>query len=432
MQTVKTIRLFYVLYTAYTLFVMLISDYKPIYAYTGLVLMWNAYGLFELGYRSKRNTAAANESTENKPMYYRFPFASIQSWSPIKKMITTAFAWLCTILCARFYTGRSFSSVISGMFGGASAYMNYQRYFASSNLGTFSLSKIPYILMLAFLTVSMIWMVLSTILCKKENKWWDYFFLIGIVMAYLFFGSARGTNFETYIVFVVFSFCFLQKANELEKRKKIYILIVILLGILMVSIYRFVLHDRGTEFNNIICPEIQHDPSKLISRIFPNFVNIATSLFSYLGYGIYVIGVTLKDVCFASSSNIVGSVFPGGVKIITGSSIQSTLGQTINLGARWIPDYVLLINLLGIPLCFVSFIVLGRFAATINFRSYPQLLKEVLHTLVFIEMLSLPVGNFLLSSSSNELMVLFAMAWLIQDRYFVAKVKRSPSLRIGN
>lgn len=427
MRTVKTVRMFYLIYTIYTLFIMSVSNYKISHVFAGLLFLWLSFAFFKIGFKTKMRPFPFQEDRNNGviEVSHEFPLASIQEWKPLKKAIISAVCWACAIMCARFYTGRNFISVISGILGGQSAYLNYQRYFSSSNISSFTFAKIPYIFMLAFLTIIMIWNVLSTLLCKKNTKWWDYIFLISNVASYLYFGLARGTNFETYVVFILFAYCLLQKANGIERRKKIkYITITAIIGIIMVSIYRLVLSDRGIEFRNSICQEILFNDQSFFGRYFPTLTNIAISLFSYLGYGIYTIGVTVSDICFESLSNLFGSFVPMGNDLIVGNTLEGILRQTIHIGVRWVPDYIKLIDALGLPLSFLAFLLLGRFTAKIYYGTYPELLKEVLHSIIFIEMLSLPVGNFILSSSSNEIMVLFALLWLVQDKHVVFRLSR--------
>ena len=402
----------------------MVSDYRLVYALVGLISIWGAFILFEIGFLSVKQYSH-NKSDNHPQISNSFPLASIQEWTLLSKTVSVIIAWGCTIFAARFYTGRNFTSVISGIRGGVSAYQNYQRYFVSNNIASFTLAKIPYILMLAILTILLMWTVLSTILCKSKRKWYDYMWLISIILAYLYFGSARGTNFETYIVFILLSYCFLQKSNGMSIRKKVLaILAVGLIGLVMIFSYRYVLLDRGVIFENKICQEISFDAEAWISRSFPSLTNIYVSLFSYLGYGIYAIGVSVVDICFGNVKDIIGFLLPMGHRLMTGETMRYSLSQTINIGVRWIPDYVQLIDLIGGIGIIVFFLLLGRFTSKIQRANYPALLKEVLHAIVFIEMLSVPIGNFLLNSSSNEIMVLYAILWMIQNNYFVIKIKR--------
>lgn len=345
----------------------------------------------------------------------QYPLSQIENWKLFKHVIALIAAWASAVLCARFYTGRGLVEVLRGMRGGDAAYNSYQVYFENSNLSSFSFAKIPYIFMLAYLTIILIWSMLAILLCKEKIKWWKKIYLLGVIAAYLFFGASRGTNFETYIVFIMFAYCLLHRVGNIFRVKSFkYFLLVIVAGFILIFIFRARILDRGVEFQNEICPEIQFCSYSFIAKVFPTLTNIGLSVFGYLGYGIYCIGVAIDDIIANSATNVLASVFPFGFPALTDESLGAILGKTINMGVKWAPDFVNIINCTGVIGYFITIYLLGRFSGKVEQLAVPDLLRHVLQAVVFIELLSIPVGNFLLASSSNVIMVLFALLWWIQ------------------
>lgn len=429
MRTLKTIRIFYIVYSVYALFVAMVSDYKPRYYIVGISVLWLTYGLYSLGVKSSKKTDSRRFSAEAASYNeVPFPFSNIENWGVFQCLLALFVAWASAVLASRFYTGRDFISILTGIFGGNAAYYSYQMYFTNNRLDVFSIRKIPYILMLAYLTIIFIWSTLGIVLGKTKQRWWKKAYLFGVVLAYLFFGIARGTNYETYVVFIVIAYCLLNKAksgNRINSFK--YLFLVGIAGIIMIFIFRARLMDRGVKFVNEICPEIFFDDSSFFALFFPTLTNIGLSVFGYLGYGVYCIGVTIVDIILGSVPDMILSFLPCGFPLFKGESLSIVLSHFIDMGVKWAPDYVFIVNYTGIfAYCFVPFI-LGRFSQKADNMEINYLLKKILQVIVFIEMLSIPVGNFLIASSANILMILFAFLWWIQSSIFrIRVITRSP------
>lgn len=427
MRTVKAIRLFYLIYTAYTLFMLMVSDYKISHAAIGLLLVWLTYFSFSLGchtvHVNKLDAAFVKLFWEDEES--RFPLASIATWPGWKYIFSAGAAWVCAILCGRFYTGKGFGSVIRNLLGGASAYNDYQQYIQNNNITALTLSKIPYVLMLAYLTIIMTWSVIGLLLGKERVRFPKALYLVIVVAAYAYFGAARGTNFETYIIFILFAYCMIQKVKTILAPKNLkYLLIAFFGGVALIFIYRIRVMNRGVEFINYICPEIQYNTNSFLGQYFPTLVNIGVSLFSYLGYGIYCIGVTVQELCFGEPLQMLAMWIPFGGQLLVGKSFVAMLVQTINLEARWVPDFVYLLDNFGMLLYYIFFFFLGRFSGRTENSNLPRQLIRVFEVLVFIEMLSIPVGNFLMSSSSNKIMIVYAFVWYLCCRFGLDKKRQ--------
>lgn len=416
MRFLKTIKLFYIMYTIYTILVLLVSDYQITYALLGLTGMWLTYAFFWLGscsVNSLHTYYAQGEDEKNM-----FPFAKIAEWKNWQYILNAIVCWICAILSARYYTGQNFLSVIAGVISGGAVYREYQSYFANAGLATFTFAKIPYILMLTFVISMLFFGMIGITQSGKKIKFLQVLYLISVCLSQLYFGAARGTNFETYTVFILLAFCFLNRSEGGKERRLNYkaIAIVFILGLIMVFIYRTVISNRGVEFNNSICPEISYQSDRFLSIIFPTMTNIVLSVFSYLGYGIYEIGVTFYEIILQSPFSMLMGCIPTGFDLAYGQSLPLLLGDTIDLGARWVPDFVFLLNGLGMFFYYGVILIVGCYVARIRTKGYPKLLVDLIYAIVFVEMLSIPVGNFLTASTPNELFVLAVILWYLKCR----------------
>ena len=409
----------YTIYSLYTLFVFLVSDYKMYHAILGLLCVWLTYIAFRLGLNFNKNVYPDFNCELNKE-HISFPLSDINRWSPVKYFFVALIDWLFAVLSAKFYTGRGFFSVLKGAFGGDSAYYTYQEYFLSNQLKSFSIEKIPYILMNAFITIILIWSVIS-LLSIKRKKWYNIVFVFLVVLAYLYFGASRGTNFEVYIVFILCIFCLIKKMQECSPHKKIvYIGSAAVSAFLMVFIYQARISDRGLSLAYSICPEIHFASNSFLGEYFPVMTKTFLSFFSYLGYGIYCIGVSVGDICMSSIRGLVSMSVPGGFFLISEESMHEMIKKTINVQARWIPDMVDFVDTFGFVLYFCCMFFLGCFLKNVMCGSYSVFLKNLIQVVITIEMLSLPVGNFLVTSSSNKIMVLFLLLFFIKSRYRIS------------
>lgn len=413
----RTIRLFYIFYTLYTFYIMLVSDYNVSYAFFGLVSLWLIYLFFSMGFTSVKE----NDFDEPTLTKTKFLFSNIMMWKPYQYILCDTTCWISTILAGKFYTSRGFIRVVSGMVNGETAYSIYQSYARTVN-SHFSLAKIPYILMLTYLTVILIWSASAIIIEVASIKPIQYCHLISVFLSYLYFGIARGTNFEMYIAFVVIVYCILNRKMKSNKRiSKRQVITVILLGFIVIIIFRLVLEARGIELTNAICQEINYLPERAVSKLFPVLTSLMTSIFRYLGWGSFTIGVYKYEIVLGSIEGFIANLIPFGYRTLYSRSLPDIMRNTISVGVGWVPDYMTFIDFLGLPLFLASLIILGRLGACKSKSSkMPALLVDVIDILIFIEMLSIPVGNFLAVSTPNKLTALFAFLW-----YLDAKLKRS-------
>jgi len=401
-------KLFYYIYTLYTLLIVLISDYPIRYAVLGIAVMWMMYGIVFIGY--KTGAVSQKKINKQKAIPRKFFFSSIQNWTFTRYLLNAGICWMCTILAAKYYTNKGFIQVINSMLGSGGAYQAYQAYFRSANIATLSIQKIPYILMLAYLTIMLFWSLISIVQLTAPIRRIQYFYVTSVTLAYLYFGVSRGTNFELYIVFILISYCLLnkQKSDNTQRLNSERLILVGILGCILIALFLIIVGARGGSFSYNICGEIQYDPQRMLSKLFPKLTIIMKSLFSYLGFGIYTIGVSFCDIIPQSTISFVSFLLPGK-GILNNFSIVDQLKDSIEMGVRWTPDLLLMIDNYGCILSIVVWGSIGRIAAKLQTFNIPTLLKELISVILYIQMLSFPVGNFLGTSTPNKIFILFVL-----------------------
>lgn len=399
------------------------KNYQLAHVFCGLIAMWIIFLLFFIGFSSIKNNKKHLVKSENVSIPY---FCDVYNWKGRTYIFQIIVCWLCSVLSARFYTGLNPLQVIGHIMAGDSLYAMYQKYFNEMGIATFSLQKIPYILMMIYLTVILFFSFLGVFSSGKKLRFKHYLYIVAIASSYYYFGICRGTNFEMYIIFVLIAYSLLcgpisNKLNLAKKNNKV--LLVLVFGVIAVIVFRIVLTVRGSKFSNSICPEIQFNPESFVATVFPAVTNIGLSVFAYLGYGIYTMGVTVYNIIFSSFENVVSLMLPQAYELMNGQTLSDTLRETINVGVRWVPDWVNLGGSFGFPLFFVMIFLLGRFSAKCYSNDAPHLLNSLVCSIVFLFMLSLPVGNFIFASTPNVGLVCFAALWYMQNKYFHKRVR---------
>ena len=418
MKVLSAVKIFYIFYSIYTLFVVLVSNYRLEHAAFGVAAAWIVFFAYSLGFQSVKHKRAGTADT---PERSGSPKSNVYEWKKGTYFFHAALCWACSILAAVYYTGLWPAQVFNHLRAGNSLYALYQQHFRSQGISSFGLAKIPFILMLTYVTILLFVSFLGIMSSGKKPKLKHYAFLISVALSYYYFGVSRGTNFEMYIIFVLLAYCLLCRDSVREKRakskKKRYsgLIMVAIFGVIAVGIFRIVLTARGSVFENGICPEIQYDPNSLFARLFPAFTNIGLSVFSYLGYGIYAIGATVADVIFRSSRNALAALFPMSYELFLGRSLTEALFEIVDVGVHWIPDWITFTGLLGLPLLLILMYLLGKFTSRCYVIKRPRLLQNLICSLSFLFMLSIPVGNFIFTSTPNVLLIAFVFIW---DTFF--------------
>ena len=415
MNIINNTRYFYLFYTIYTLFIVSVSTYDLSDAIVGILMIWIVFAAFHLGYSKNNRSYGNNQYIRNNKKWY--PLSNIDSWKGYWYVLLGIANIVFAFLAARFYTGRGPLAIIRGVLTSENSYNIYQRYAKEADVSALTIGKIPYILMLVFCFSMLFWGCVGILLSEKKKRVSQYFFVLCAILGTLLFGSARGTNYELYIVFVVIVYCILkkQKRDYFKNIKWKKLLLIAIIGVCLVSAFIRTVELRGVVFTNQICQEIRFKPESFFAKTFPNFTTVALAPFAYIGWGIFVIGHTTNTIIFGSVSNFFYAITPLGFSYLSDNTIDSIIRSNMAVGTRWIPDYFSFLATFGWILFIVIVYFFGRVVKDATSNRYPVLLSRLMEILVFLEMLSIPVGNFYVSTPL-VIASLYIIVWYLLER----------------
>lgn len=105
-------------------------------------------------------------------------------------------------------------------------------------------------------------------------------------------------------------------------------------------------------------------------------------------------------------------MIPYGYYSHTNKTISDMVGEKIKIYARWHPDIIFNINTIGFLGTIFLFFLLGYFTRYIERENIPTIV-HLTKFIVFVQMISLPIGNFVfISSSSTLIVVLIISVWV--------------------
>ena len=403
MSILKIIKKVYVLYSILIILSMSCTSLNLMDVLPGLLIMWICFFMYFLGYisRKKYNIVIFNNSFDNNWLI---------KGNKNKLFFIGLLSIISSILVVRFYTGQTPISVFRNLANGASLYSVYQNYFRENQIGVFSLTKIPFIGMQIFLKFILVYSYVSYGLFKSKIYLYEKFYLILITISIIFIGIARGTSFEFFELFILFlliTFFKFEKKKMTSKILKKYILIILLGGI-MVFVFYYGITLREVKFDFKISNDIYYNPDGLLPRI-SNFLSIIIiTLFGYFGFGFFYMSRYVRDIWFASIENFIAGFIPLGIRAFSSQSIRDQMRFLIDMGARWHPDIAGIIDLGGfIGLLMFSFSIgmFSRFLKNQSEAGKENILVYITYYFILLQMISLPIGNFIIASSANKFIV---------------------------
>lgn len=408
-----------VIYLVLTVYVLLIvgSTNLTLFEMTpAILMMWIYFSSFSFGYlltKSSRNLERLTKSSEanNRSSFFER--------SDLLLIILSLVSLLFSVIAARYYTGQTPIVVFTNLVKGTSVYYEYQRHSIEAKIAIFSLSKLPYVLMLFYVKFMLFYGYLKLFLGKKKRNMLEKFFLIIVTISHVYFGIARGTNFEMFELFILTVFVVLTKFHGYSiKRSRVkQVIFIAVFGFILINVYSWNITSRGVIFGYRISSEVWYNPEGAVSILFPALAAISTALFNYFGFGFFYVSKFVSDVWFLTPGIFLAGLVPKGFELSGMGSVAAIMKRTIDVGARWHPDASKFINDFGF-LGLVSFCFLLGFIAARLVNNYSKIdsVRDLLLFLVFLQMVSLPIGNFVIVSSANKLILVFGILWLIWIR----------------
>jgi len=232
-------------------------------------------------------------------------------------------------------------------------------------------------------------------------------------IGYLYFCLARGTNLEIFEMLVVVFFVYSYAERRDRSKKRGEQIFVILLALLCYVLFINRISQRGVsvhwEMDGFV-----FGGDTYTNRLFPIVSSMVTFLYSYFGFGMIFFN---KMICKMWSDHILHSgLVPQGLLLITGQNLRTYMAPIISVNARFVPDVANLISSVGVVMTFFIVFSIGRLSNINNsfYRHRSLLSYYIINYFVLLQMISLPVGNFVVASSSSILIVFYAVLrdWL--------------------
>jgi hypothetical protein len=371
-------------------------------------MLWINYFVFRIGYSVVKTRGSSNSTT-------------LQPWIIMQKSKNLYFLSILSIvfsaLAIYFYTGQTPFNVIYNLSNGISVYAQYQKFFAENQRSVFSLVKLPFVFMMFYVKATLIYSYIAIFLMKNKVEKTDIHCILLLTFAHIYFGISRGTNFEFFELALLIIYVLLTKMSLKNKTiisMKVILIIFALISV-MILIFYLVLITRGIDADYFTKRGEFFDPNGFVSKVLPLLSFIILILYDYFGFGFYYIASFISRIWFNSGISIVAGFVPLGLNTILQDDLVTVMNNTISMGPRWHPDQILVINNFGymglIILCFT----LGVFAKYVQLSKNMSTFTYVTLFMIFLQMISLPVGNFISVSSSNKLVsVTLISYWLLE------------------
>jgi hypothetical protein len=396
MYYVKLIKYFY-------LFLTILAVLSPVKAglsahVLGLVMMWLLYALFALG------TKGVGKKEVNSKK-------KIHSFKIFPAIVAISYLIFYPIY-VRFYTGQDIISAIINVMAGISNYSSYQEYFIESGLNSFSLAKLPFILGHGLLRFLFVVIVIRTIAYQSRIVFIEMMSLLIMTVMIIFVGFARGTSFELFELLVIYIYAILTR-RALGGYKKLISLNLFLkfgfVGLLLVGYFTYNIQVRmGDSYTGIHGANFNENSIPFI--LVPPLALIAYSLYDYFVFGIYFTSTTITKLWFGSMEGFLSMFIPRGMELFQiDTGYRDFIGRFIDLGAKWNADTVVLVEKYGIVFLILLIYFIGYNSSKLFSKIETSIAGAVVLFYVCYVMISLPVGNFISSSSANVFAIMLGI-----------------------
>lgn len=413
MELIEVIRLAYTMYTVYALLLLEITNFKAINVLPAVFLMWLIYFVFKMGndnicLKSKSESDVSLEQHQNNAS--AVPLSTGKNWVPLLAILSIIFA----ILSAKFYTGQTPSSVISGLLNSnRSLYAEYQLHSKINNIADFTIKKIPYILMMFYTKFILFYTVLNRLVVNNRTTILEKISMIVMVFAHAYFGLARGTNYEFFEIVILVIFVTMSRMSSKTLFSKQYRKILFALLVVGVMVYLFYsrVTDRGHHFSEHSFPDHSYNEKSLIAYLSRDLAFLIMILYDYFGFGFYYTSTYLTKIWAGSMNGFLAGFLPKGYFFMEIGSIKRQINEHVFMGARWHPDVIGMIDTYGMLMSIVLVLLMGALAHYLM-KERKTALNYLTQFMILMQMISFPTGNFVfISSASTLVVVLLSVVW---------------------
>ena len=404
---IKFIRWYYILLTILALIAPL--NY-PVYKFLpALIFMWLSFFLFQKGCYSGQKRRYAIIDRKLKPIKIDEVF-----------LLYVLFLIFFIPLYIRFYTGGEVWTLITSFrsnTGAESNYHMYQDYFEENNLNVFSFDKLPYILGYGLAKLLFYYFVLFYVGFSKKIRWTTIALLVVVFVLFSLVGMSRGTSFENFESLVLLTFALLTRSriiyglSTFTKSQFIGLgAIAIILGCYF--IFSKSLRSGGEELIHLSGPTstLRYDADHWSMLIMPSIGRAALGFTGYFTFPLYYTSEVFWKIWFESGHAAISAIVPfTGPLLLDMPNYRIGLERVgVDCGACWNPDCTLVFFNFGVPAFLLLSYYMGVWSAKMYKKGYVSrdIGNIMLLFLIVYEMISFPVGNFLVVSSANKIVLL--------------------------
>jgi hypothetical protein len=395
------VRLIKYFYFALTMLVLICPVRIPLFQFVpGLILMWGLFFMFIFGTKFKFTFEKCNRDSvivNNKSFLY---------------LIVSILYLIFYPFYIKYYTGSSAYESILSLSKGISNYGLYQQNFQDSNLGAFSFSKLPFILGHGVLRFIFIVLVFRAISFKENTTLIEKISISFMSITIVIVGISRGTSFELFELFLIFLFAFTSKKYLRDNKERLQIKtlfkIVVIAAVLIYYFFYNINIRMGDSFDYLDLPDF--DKGAYIYIISKPIALVLYSLYGYFLFGLYFNSTAILNLWITSFSGFISVLIPNGIKKIgIDNNYREFVGKIIDLGAMWNPDSSVYIDSYGIIFTLIFIFLIGKFSNIIFRKISSNLAALCLLFFIFYIFVSMPIGNFISSSSANIISIILAL-----------------------
>lgn len=374
--------------------------------FSGLLVTWVLYLSFYLGGKVK---CFYDFSVDPKILYKkRIPVIYLIGLSVISSVYAT-----------KFYTGNDLSGMLNILIQGGSLYNEYQLYFAENEIASFSMAKLPAILSLLVLKFTVMYSFICYYMLRKSVGLFNWVALVIITLADIFFSVARGTSFEIFELLMLIWFCMAIKSSVFSERPaaiRLKYFVLIAFALAAAFLYSYNIASRYSFGEIATCATREYCMSKetYLFSLSPAFAHLSFMFSGYFTFGIFYL-TQFVNFWVSNPESFQNLLLPFSDINTPEFSKEFFCTNIIDCGVAWVPDAVNYIILFGVIILFFMVGLVG-FVSNVLYRKVRRsfdFLYIVAFYYIFLALIALPVGNFITNSSSNLLMLILSICWVI-------------------
>lgn len=315
--------------------------------------------------------------------------------------------FICVSISTSYYTGSDIISAYANAISGSNVYSDYQRHFREQGISEALLSsKAIYIIFLAVSKLTTVYLIANFFLAANRTQ----FSMLAMVVSsfiYLGFGLARGTFFEVFELASAYAYFWSITSNEISLtgliRQSKTFRFVLIFGPLILA-FLFIINALRR----------YNDASTFFSQCSPNFCFSSYGLPFYLEYPIYFVTVYFGNGAFFMAKLFEATIWYGEWQYLipmksvldnsgAGFGVRDFMcGTYVQCKGVWVPEMATVISIFGLAALPITNWIFhfSQKTEAWAFRK-PDMIKLLILYFVFLFLLSLPVANFLLISSSS-------------------------------